>query len=252
MIGHHLDIGVDVVVIEVQGDEHGIEPGCEVPRQLDAEETIASVCGGARPYYGASRAQDHIATQRYLALFPGVCGSPEWLPDDVIGTLETLDAFDVGLYFQSVLTWSDVRNVGATRQGVVIIGPYSQRIARVAEYLEHHGLVGPVRETVRPIRDQEVSVCLGEGAQRVPALPCLGGGDEALQSLRDIPLPRPLFHQLCHVPLELGGSDQVEPLAPVVLSRFGRERRPPTLDYLFHQHHEMPGEATPGRGQDSG
>src|SRR5262249_4245969 len=106
---------------------------------------MASVCSSASPHHRASRAQHDIATQRYLALFSSVCCSAERLTDDVIGTLETLDAFDVGLYFQSVLTWGDLRNVGTTRQGVVIVGPYPQRIARVAENLEHGGLVRPLR-----------------------------------------------------------------------------------------------------------
>src|SRR5262249_46262064 len=172
-IGHHLDIGIDIVFIEVQGNENSIEPGCEVPRHLDAEEAIAGVRGGASPHYGASRAQHYVATQRYLALFPSVCGSPERLADNIIRALETLDAFDLGLHFQAVLTWSDLRNVGAMRQGIVIVGPHSQGIARVAKYLEYHGLVGPVRETVRPVLDQEMAVRLGAGTQRESALPCL-------------------------------------------------------------------------------
>src|SRR5262249_38481803 len=125
-IGHHLDLRVDIVFIEVQGNKNSIEPGCEVPRQLDAEEAMAGVRGGASPHHGASRAQHHVATQRYLALFSSACGSPEWLTDDVISALETLDAFDVGLHFQSILTWSDLRHVGAMRQGVVIVGAYPQ------------------------------------------------------------------------------------------------------------------------------
>src|SRR5262245_1213398 len=104
-IGHHLDIGVDVVFIEVQSHENRIEPGCEASRQLDAEEALAGIRGGASPPHGTSRAQHHIATQRYLALFPRICSSAERLTDDIIGTLEALDAFDVGPHFQSVLTW---------------------------------------------------------------------------------------------------------------------------------------------------
>src|SRR5882672_969911 len=109
-IGHHPDVRIDVVLVEVQGHENSIEPGCEVPRQLDAEEAIAGVRGGASPHYGASRAQYYVAAQRYLALFPRVCCSTERLTDDVIGALETLDAFDVGLDVQSMRTRGDLRN----------------------------------------------------------------------------------------------------------------------------------------------
>src|SRR5262245_51170422 len=103
----------------------------------------------------------------------------------------------------------------------MIVGPYSQRIARVAKDLEYHGLVRPVRETVRSVRDQEVPVRLGERTQREPALSRLVGGDETLQSLRHIPLLCPLFDQPCHLPLELAVSDQVEPRDPMMLSCFG-------------------------------
>src|SRR6266850_2768262 len=230
-IGHRLDVRVDSVLVEVEGNENRIEPGGEVPWQLDAEETIADVRSGASPHYGASRAQHHIAAQRYFPIFPSVCRSPKRLKNDVVSTLETLDAFDVGVDVQSMLTRSDLGNISTTRQSVVIVGPYSQGISRVAEDLEHHGLVRPVRETVRPVRDQEMPMRLGEGTQREPALSRLVGGDETLQSLRDIPLPRPLLHQPCHLPLELGVSDEVEPRDPVLLSHFSRECCPPTLDY---------------------
>src|SRR5262245_46189652 len=95
-IGHYLDVRVDSVLVEVEGNENCIEPGGEGPWQLDAEQAMANVCGDASPHHGASRVHHHIAAQRYFSLFPGVCSSTERLTHDVIGALETLDAFDVG------------------------------------------------------------------------------------------------------------------------------------------------------------
>src|SRR5215467_12624423 len=83
-IEHHLDVRVDIVLVEVESHENSIEPGCEVPRQLHAEEAIADVHGGASSHHGAGRTHYHIVAQRYFPLFPSVCCSPERLTDDVI------------------------------------------------------------------------------------------------------------------------------------------------------------------------
>src|SRR5262249_20650933 len=107
-IGYRPDLGIDGVLVKVEGHENSIEPGGKAPRQLDAEEAMAGVRGGASPRHEASRAQYHVATQRYGTLGPSVCRSAERLTDDVIRALEALDAFDIGLHFQAILAWGDL------------------------------------------------------------------------------------------------------------------------------------------------
>src|SRR5262249_9677176 len=80
---HRLDLWRHGIVIEIQGEEHGVESRHEIAAQLDAEHAIAYVWRRTSLSHSAVRAEHDIATQGYLTLLLRSGRQAERFPDDL-------------------------------------------------------------------------------------------------------------------------------------------------------------------------
>ena len=96
-IVHRLDLWLYVILVQIEGEHDRIEPWPELALQLYGEHTVTGVrrCPGV--YDGPVSMYDDVATDGQLRTLIRRSETSQWLPDNVIGTLELLDSFHLSM-----------------------------------------------------------------------------------------------------------------------------------------------------------
>src|SRR5215475_8093533 len=133
------------------------------------------------------------------------------LAQDAVVAHEPVENFNIGGEAQSAATALDFGDVASARNGVRVVGTYSQGVAEIPERLDRCAVVRPALELIGTVGHQEMPVISVERRHRCPALARLLIVYLSSQDLGTKPLPFELIGEHREPRLQRIGTHEIEP-----------------------------------------